>query len=110
MAATLWCELREALTRGEPVAMATITRIWGHSPREVGARMLVFRDGRLEGTVGGGCGEAQVRLAALDAIDCGRPQVCMVDLTDDYRQDEGAICGGRLEVLIEPYVPGADAR
>lgn len=105
MARSLWHELREALGRGEAVALATVTRTWGHSPREVGAKMVIFRDGRILGTVGGGCGEAQVRMQALDAVDTGKPLAYMVNLTDDYRQDEGAICGGRLEVFIEPFFP-----
>jgi xanthine dehydrogenase accessory factor len=105
MAELLWAEVRAALQRGEAVALTTITRVWGHSPREVGAQMLVFRDGRLAGTVGGGCGEAEVRMAALRTLDEGKPQTYMVNLTDDYRQDEGSICGGRLEVFIEPFIP-----
>ena len=53
-------ELLEDLERGETVAMATIVRRKGSVPREVGAKMLVQRDGRISGTVGGGCGEAEV--------------------------------------------------
>ncbi len=109
MAGDLWLRAREALLRGEAVAVATITRTWGHSPREVGAKMLVFRDGRILGTVGGGCGESEIRMAALQSLDSGQPRICLVNLTADFRQDEGAICGGRLEIFVEPLLPQAGA-
>jgi xanthine dehydrogenase accessory factor len=83
-------------------ALATVIRTWGHSPRAPGAKMLVWRDGRTWGSIGGGCGEAAVRRAALDALDEGRPQLYEVDLLDHPEVLEGAICGGRYLVLIEP--------
>lgn len=109
MTVQLWRDVQDALLRGEAVAVATITRTWGHAPREVGAKMAVFRDGRILGTVGGGCGESEVRMAALESLDSGQPRICLVNLTDDYRQDEGAICGGRLEIFVEPLLAQAGA-
>lgn len=105
---TLVAALLDAHRRGEPVSLATITHTWGHAPREVGAKMLVFRDGRALGSIGGGCGEAEVWRAALDAMDSGRPTTCIVSLMDDYLQDEGAICGGKMEVFVEPLSPETD--
>lgn len=97
--------LAEALFAVEPVALATIIHVRGHCPREVGAQMLVWRDGRTEGTVGGGCGENRIRLAALTALDEGCACLQQVDLLDDPALDEGAVCGGVMEVLIEPFDP-----
>lgn len=91
----------QAQQANEPLALATITHTWGHAPREVGAKMLVFRDGRIQGTIGGGCGEDEVRLKALEVLDNGAPVIHIVDLLDDPSQDEGAICGGKMEVFIE---------
>jgi xanthine/CO dehydrogenase XdhC/CoxF family maturation factor len=64
--------------------------------------MLVWRDGRTVGTIGGGCGENRVRLAALTALDDGQASMYQVDLLDDPALEEGAICGGVMEILIEP--------
>lgn len=101
--------LAQTLNAGESVALATIIHTRGHCPREVGAKMLIWRDGRTEGTVGGGCGENRIRLAALTALDEGQPTVQHVDLLDDPALDEGAVCGGVMEVLIEPFTPIAGA-
>ncbi|MFL5704522.1 MAG: XdhC family protein, partial [Ktedonobacteraceae bacterium] len=65
-------ELLYELERGEIVAMATIVRRKGSVPREVGAKMLVHRGGKISGTVGGGCGEAEVWRSALNVIDTRR--------------------------------------
>lgn len=93
--------LVEARRSGEAVALATITHTWGHSPREVGAKMVVYRDGRIRGTIGGGCGEDEVRMKALQVLDSGEAVIHIVDLLDDPSQDEGAICGGKMEIFIE---------
>lgn len=88
--------------REEPAALATITHTWGHCPREVAAKMLVLRDGRVFGTIGGGCGEGEVRMQAFDVIDTGVPRTYVVDLLDDPALEDGAVCGGKMEVFIEP--------
>lgn len=91
----------------EPAALATIIRYRGHCPREVGAKMLVYRDGRTHGSVGGGCGEAEVRRIALDVIDTGHQVTHTVDLLDDPSLPEGSVCGGKFEVLIQPTGGGS---
>ena len=94
--------LAGARQSGQAVALATVIHTRGHCPREVGAKMLVWPDGRTAGTIGGGCGENQVRLMALTALDLGAPLVQQVDLLDDPSLEDGAVCGGVMEVLIEP--------
>jgi len=98
--------LNAALRAGEQVALATVVHTRGHCPREVGAQMLVWRDGRTDGTIGGGCGENRIRLAALTALDEGQATIEQVDLLDDPALDDGAVCGGVMEVLIEPFRGG----
>lgn len=63
--------------------------------------MIIYRDGSLVGTIGGGCGEAEVRKVALDVMDTGVPRLVTVDLRGFFG-DELEVCGGRLEVFVEP--------
>lgn len=87
-----------------PAALATIVRTKGSTPRKAGARMLIYRDGRILGTIGGGCGESEVRLQALNVIDDKLPRVHKVSLTADIAAAEGMACGGTMEVFIEPVI------
>lgn len=89
---------REAM----PAALATVIHTRGHCPREVGAKMLVTRDGRIFGTIGGGCGESEVKMLALQVMDERAPLLHLVDLMDDPAMVDGAVCGGKMEVFIEP--------
>ncbi|HEY6407224.1 MAG TPA: XdhC family protein, partial [Ktedonobacteraceae bacterium] len=99
----LFQELLLELERGETVAMATIVRRKGSVPREVGAKMLVHRGGRISGTVGGGCGEAEVWRGALNVIDTQRPSTVQVDLTEEIAMESEGVCGGIFDVFIQPW-------
>ena len=94
----------EALSRleGEKVALATIITTKGSTPRKAGAQVLFYRDGRAVGTIGGGCGEAEVRRHAFKVIDRGEPTLILVDLTHDVAEQDGMVCGGTMEVFLEP--------
>ena len=84
------------------VCMATVIECTGSTPREVGAKMIVCADGTIFGSVGGGCGENQVRSAALRAIlQKKAPQIIDIDLSDDMGTKGGAVCGGKMRVLVE---------
>lgn len=72
--------------------------------------MLVFADGSQAGTLGGGCVEAEVKRRALAVLQTGRAEVARFQLDSDYGWDDGLICGGRMEVLVEPVVEPAAAR
>ncbi len=87
---------------GQKAVMATIVETKGSSPRKAGARMLIFPEGRIIGTIGGGCGEAEVKREALNIFDTGRPAVYHLDLTADMAAEEGMACGGTMQVLLEP--------
>ncbi|HEX6556411.1 MAG TPA: XdhC family protein [Ktedonobacteraceae bacterium] len=109
----LFQELVHELECGETVAMATIVRRKGSVPREVGAKMLVHRGGRISGTVGGGCGEAEVWRSALNVIDTQRPNTIQVDLTEEIAMESQGVCGGIYDVFIQPWhstmLPGQPA-
>lgn len=102
MAQELWQILQRELEAGERLAMATIVRRKGSVPREVGAKMLVHRDGRISGTIGGGCGEAEVWRAALNVLDTGRPRMVQVSLTEEIALESQGVCGGIFDVFVQP--------
>ena len=92
----------EALQRGEPAAMVTIIRTEGSTPQRVGAKMVVFADGRTVGTIGGGCYENDAFWKARQALKTRKSEVVRYELTDDIAEESGLICGGQMEVYIEP--------
>jgi xanthine dehydrogenase accessory factor len=97
--------LTAALARGETVAMVTIVAAHGSTPQRVGARMLVFPDGRLVGTIGGGCYENDAFWKAREALGTRRSRLVHYDLSDDLAEESGLICGGQMDVFIEPIEP-----
>src|SRR5947208_923868 len=99
----LFQEIISELESGETVAMATIVKRKGSVPREVGAKMLVHRSGAISGTVGGGCGEAEVWRSALSVIDTKRPAMVQVDLTEEIAMESQGVCGGIFDVFVQPW-------
>lgn len=91
-----------AAEAGERAALATVVRVKGSTPRETGSKMLIAEDGRQVGTIGGGCGEAEVLEAARAVIETGLARLVRVDLTDDVSSWSPAVCGGVMEVFVEP--------
>jgi xanthine dehydrogenase accessory factor len=95
-------EIQRVVASGERAAVATIVRTRGSTPREVGARMVVCADGAIRGTVGGGCGEADVWSEAMEVMATGTPRIIEVDLLHDEDAEGGRACGGIMYVFIEP--------
>jgi xanthine dehydrogenase accessory factor len=93
-----------SLARTGGGALATVARTRGSTPVPAGAKMLVGPEGRLAGSVGGGCVEAEVITAALAARVAGRPAVVTHHLNADLAGDLGLSCGGSLDVFVEPLV------
>ena len=91
-----------AETSGEAAAMVTVVATEGSTPQKAGARMVVFADGRIVGTIGGGCLEAEMSWRAREAIGGRRPKLVSYDLTPDQAGEDGLVCGGRMQVFIEP--------
>jgi xanthine dehydrogenase accessory factor len=100
--------LAEALDRGEEVALVTIVASTGSTPQRVGAKMLVYADGRTVGTIGGGCYENDAFWKAREAIASRKPMNVKFELTDDIAEETGLICGGQMEVFIEPVEAAPD--
>ena len=98
----VFAALGEALSRGEEAALVTIVASNGSTPQRVGAKMLVFGDGRIVGTVGGGCYENDAIGKARQVLQTRKPQTIKYDLNDDFAEETGLVCGGQMEVFIEP--------
>lgn len=99
-------ELLTAQRRGQTVALATVIRARGSVPRHAGSKMLVYEDGRISGTVGGGEMEARVVEESKVALREGKPRLVPYSLVDPARGDPG-VCGGEMEIYVEPYLPPA---
>ena len=96
-------KLTELKCQGIDAALATIVETSGSTPRKVGARMIICADGTIYGTVGGGCGENEVRSAALRCLLTTKtPELLEVSLLDDLGTKGGAVCGGRMFIFVEP--------
>ncbi len=93
--------LQAAREAGRRCALATVVGTKGSTPRKVGARMLVDPETGLVGTVGGGCGEAEVIEAARDVLKTGVARRVRVDLTDDFVSWSPAVCGGVMDIFLE---------
>lgn len=92
----------KAACDGVPAAMATIVKSKGSTPRKAGARMLVYGDGRICGTIGGGSGEHEIKTHALNVMNDYAQVLHKVSMDNEKAAAEGMICGGSMEVFIEP--------
>ena len=100
---TIYHELQKLIDDGMTVAVATITDVKGSVPREVGAKMIIHPLGRHVGTIGGGCGEADVIRTGLDVIQDGAPRNVTVDLTEEINMQSLGVCGGIMNVFVEQW-------
>jgi xanthine dehydrogenase accessory factor len=96
-----------ALAEGEPFALGIISRIKGSSPQKKGAKALFFADGRIKGTLGGGCLEAEIQDRARRALATQTPSTFELVLDHDFGWDDGLICGGKVSGLILPHAQRA---
>jgi xanthine dehydrogenase accessory factor len=90
---------------GHKGAVATIVNVRGSIPSFKSAKMLVRDDGTIAGTIGGGCVEAEVWQAAREVIESEKPRTLSFDLNQDPKYDTGLVCGGALDIFIEPVLP-----
>ncbi|WP_407310762.1 XdhC family protein [Desulfosporosinus sp. SB140] len=93
--------LKKAYEQNLEVALVTITSALGSTPRKPGAKMLVFADGTIVGTIGGGCGEAEARREALNVLYTRASKIHYLNMTADIAQDEGMVCGGIMGLFID---------
>lgn len=103
--AALYLELNQAKENKEALALATVIATKGSTPQRAGAKMLIYRDGKLSGTVGGGCVEADVVGVAQRLMRQKKAELCRFELIADPGDPDGDVCGGIMEIFIEPYLP-----
>jgi xanthine dehydrogenase accessory factor len=85
---------------GKSVALATVVQTWGSSPRRLGAKMGITSDGRISGSVSGGCVENAVVEAGIKSLETGRPQLLHFGVADETAWEVGLACGGSIEVFV----------
>jgi xanthine dehydrogenase accessory factor len=90
---------------GKRVALATVIRTWGSSPRQPGSRLAIAEDGGLAGSVSGGCIEGAVVDEAIEVMERGEPRVLRFGVSDERAWEVGLACGGTVEVLVEAVAP-----
>jgi xanthine dehydrogenase accessory factor len=109
MSVDVYDELTRLRRLGQKCALATIVQVRGSIPSYESAKLLVREDGSLVGTIGGGCVEAEVWNAAREVMDTGKPRHMSFNLGQDAAYDNGLICGGQLDVFVEPVLPSPRA-
>lgn len=92
------CELQN---NKEKAALVSVVATRGSTPRKAGSNMLVFPDGTTYGTIGGGCGEAEVKRQVLISFDDNECKLYTVSMLNEVAADEGMVCGGIMEVFIQ---------
>ncbi len=98
-------QLVAALAENRPFTLTLISGVKGSSPQRAGAKALFFLDGKIVGTLGGGCLEAEVHARAKKALQTGQPTTFEMVLDHDFGWDDGLICGGSVTGLILPHAP-----
>ena len=104
----IYRRMAQMLVEGRSFAVATVTATEGSTPRKAGTKMLVLDDGTLIGTIGGGCGEAQVWQEAMGVLQRGGSRLITVDMNEEATTDTGMICGGLMHIFIERIEPEND--
>ena len=102
-------QLRDACEQPEPFALGIITGVKGSSPQKIGAKALFYPDGRIQGTLGGGCLEAEIQDRARRSLLTRTPSTFDLVLDHDFGWDDGLICGGKVFGVILPLAAEAVA-
>ena len=95
--------LNEAGEHGERVVVATVAHTRGSTPQRRGAKMLFFENGKIAGTVGGGCIEAEVWATAKETMRSGKSELHHYSLAADEASEEGMVCGGTMDIFVEVF-------
>ena len=86
---------------GQGVALATVVKTWGSSPRPAGAKLAVTESGAFVGSVSGGCVENAVIGEAIESIRDGKPRLLDFGVSDEQAWEVGLACGGKIEIFVE---------
>jgi xanthine dehydrogenase accessory factor len=100
----MYRQAHDLLKSGERFLLATVVHTVGSTPQKAGAKAIIFPDGRILGTLGGGCLEAASRRQALECLRLGRRELLELTLDGDFGFDDGLICGGSAKVFLDPNV------
>lgn len=95
----------QATAARRTVVLATVVATRGSVPRHAGSKMVIDPERGLIGTIGGGCGEADVLVAAREVTESGKPRLVRVELTDAIASWSPAVCGGVMDVFVEAVMP-----
>lgn len=98
----LLAEIDGWLSAGEQVALATVVRTSGSTPRPPGAKMAMTASGKVAGSVSGGCLESAVFAEAMEILGTGQPKLFHYGISDDMAWDVGLSCGGEVDIFAEP--------
>ncbi|MBL4603077.1 MAG: XdhC family protein [Emcibacteraceae bacterium] len=104
----IWQTIRQWDGEGREMALATVVKTWGSSPRPVGSHLIIDADGHMEGSVSGGCVDGVVVTSALDCIKAGRGELLEFEVATDQAWEVGLSCGGEVHILVEPLKDIAD--
>src|SRR5437667_9958116 len=99
--------LADGRRKGEAVSLGISSGVKGSSPQKVGAKALFYNDGRIKGTLGGGCLEAEIQQRAIESLRTGEAETFDLLLDHDFGWDDGLICGGKVFGVILPNAQNA---
>jgi xanthine dehydrogenase accessory factor len=94
-------ELNQWTSDREPIALATVVQTWGSSPRRAGAKMALTPDGKITGSVSGGCVEGAVFEAGVEVLKSNRPQLLHFGVADETAWEVGLACGGSIDIFVK---------
>jgi xanthine dehydrogenase accessory factor len=100
----IWQTIREWDGEGRKMALATVVKTWGSSPRPVGSHLVIDADGHMEGSVSGGCVDGVVVTAARDCINTKKGELLQFEVATDQAWEVGLSCGGEVHILVEPLI------
>src|SRR5262245_45879032 len=89
-------------SENEPIALATVIQTWGSSPRRAGAKMALTSDGKITGSVSGGCVEGAVFDTGVEVLKKNRPQLLHFGVADETAWEVGLACGGSIDIFVNP--------
>ncbi len=102
----IFLAIEDGLRRNNQLALATVVRTWGSSPRGLGSKMVIGPEGEMTGSVSGGCVEGAVVAAGMDVIRLWKPRLLHFGVTNETAWEVGLACGGEIEVFLEPLDQG----
>ena len=101
MDATLLQSICDCQRQGQAAVLVTIIQTKGSTPRKAGSQMLVLPTGEVQGTIGGGCAEAEAKQQALLALQIGKAHVYTIEMLNAVAADEGMVCGGTMTLFLQ---------